>query len=328
MCGSLSAMDKPKVSIVIPAKSFNENLKECLKYCLDLDYPDFEILVLPDFPVELSHAAVRVMPTGPVGPSEKRDLALEHCKGEILAFIDDDAYPTRDWLKNATRFFADPQVAAVGGPAVTPPADGLMEHTSGYVYSSPIVSGQFVYRYTPQRMREVDDYPTCNLLIRKSDFERIGGFDTKFWPGEDTFACLRITKDLRKKIIYSPDVLIYHHRRPLFLPHLRQVWSYALHRGYFAKRFPETSLRFAYFLPSILVLGLIVGLLLSLLNPFIRVFYLAALAFYLFFVFLSSLKGKSAKMILVVFTGIILTHLCYGIGFLKGLFSRKLKEET
>jgi GT2 family glycosyltransferase len=268
------------------------------------------------------------VPTGPIGPSEKRDLALEHCRGEILAFIDDDAYPVRDWLKNAVSYFENPQVAAVGGPAVTPPADGFMEKASGYVYSSPIVSGQFVYRYIPQEMREVDDYPTCNLLIRKSDFEKIGGFDTKFWPGEDTVACLCLTRDLKKKIVYSPDVLVYHHRRPLFLPHLKQVWSYALHRGYFAKRFPETSLRFAYFLPSLLVFGLIAGLLSSLLNPLIRTVYLATLALYLFLVFATSLKGKGAKMILAVFVGIALTHLCYGIGFLKGLFSRKLKEET
>lgn len=320
-------MDKPKVSIVIPAKSFNKNLEECLTYCLDLDYPDFEIIVLPDFSFNAHHPQVKVIPTGPARPAEKRDAALSYCKGEILAFIDDDAYPAKDWLRNAIKYFEGSKVAAVGGPAITPETDSPMQKASGLVYSSSLCSGNLAFRYIPKKQREVDDYPSCNLIVRKSIVEKLGGFDTNFWPGEDTKICLQITNDLHKKIIYAPDVLVYHHRRPLFMPHLKQVWSYALHRGYFVRKFPQTSLRFSYFLPSLLVFGLIAGLVLSLSSPLVRTFYLVALALYLFLVFLSSLKGEGAKMIFVVFAGIILTHLCYGIGFLKGLFSRKLKEE-
>jgi GT2 family glycosyltransferase len=204
--------------------------------------------------------------------------------------------------------------------------DNLRQKASGIIYSTFLVTGLYNYRYTPKHRRQVDDYPSCNFLVRKSVFEELGGFDTVFWPGEDTKLCLDITKRLGKRIIYDPKVLVYHHRRPLFLPHLRQVANYALHRGYFVKRYPQTSLRLSYFVPSIFVGGVILGLCFSLISPFLRVIYLFLLATYLLSVFLFSLS-KNLKLVSLVFSGIILTHLVYGLFFIKGLLSKKLREE-
>ncbi len=320
-------MKYPKVSIIIPVRSDNKNLQECLKYCQRLDYPDYEIIVLPDKAEQLSYSQVKVIPTGAVGPSEKRDIGIKHAQGKILAFLDDDAFPTKDWLKNALPYFEDENVAAIGGPGITPPNDGLKEQASGLVYSSLLAAGSASYRYVPKREREVDDFPTCNLLIRKSIMDSLSGFGIKFWPGEDTKLCLHIVRDLGKKIIYTPKVLIYHHHRPLFIPHLRQIRGYALHRGYFAKRFPHTSRRFPYFIPSLLVIGLFFGWLLGLIQPFFYKIYFGIILSYFSMVLLTSLKGRNLKKIPLVFLGIIATNLTYGVFFLKGLFSRRLKEE-
>jgi GT2 family glycosyltransferase len=314
------------VSIVIPLKEPGRNLEECIGHCLALEYADYEILVLPDGPAELPYPKAKVIPTGAVGPSEKRDLALKHARGEILAFIDDDAFPERSWLKNAVRHFDDPEVAAVGGPAVTPEGDGFMQKASGYVLSSFMGGGGLTFRYIPGEPREVDDYPTCNLLVRRSMMEKLGGFDTRFWPGEDTKLCLEITKKEGKKIIYAPDVLVYHHRRPLFGPHLRQIWSYALHRGYFVKRFPETSLRLSYFLPSLLVLGIVAGFALSLKYEPVRIIYLPIIAVYILAALTSGLQTGDARMAAAVAAGIALTHIYYGTGFILGLLTMNLER--
>ena len=298
-----------------------------MQHCLNLDYPDFEILVLPDNSCTFPYPGIKVVPTGAVGPSHKRDIAREYSEGKILAYLDDDTYPHPDWLRNAVKHFDQKEIAAVGGPAVTPPSDGFMQKASGHVYSSFACSGSLVYRYVPRKGREVDDYPTCNFLVRKEVMEELGGFDTSFWPGEDTIACLQITKNLEKKIVYAPDVLVYHHRRKLFNQHLKQVWSYAVHRGYFVKRFPETSRRLTYFMPTLFVMGLIMGSILSILNPIAQVFFLAALSFYFFLITLESLINTKLIMVPVVISGIFSTHVTYGVGFLKGLFSGRLKEE-
>lgn len=343
----------PKVSVIIPLREDNDYIRETLGYLREVDYPDFEVILLPDEPFDVRcsifnvqgqaavpsaplrtgggrpSAVVKVIPTGPVGPAAKRDLALPHAKGDILAFLDDDTYSERDWLKNAVKYFEDEEVVAIGGPAVTPPSDSPMQKASGCVYASLLGGGAYAYRYIPQKKREVDDYPTCNLLVRKSVLERLGGFDTRFWPGEDTKLCLGITKELGKKIIYAPDVLVYHHRRPLFLPHLKQVRSYALHRGYFVKRFPHTSLRLWYFLPTLLMVGIIGGGLLLLLLPLLRPLYLAGLAVYLLAVVISAMvTSRDLLLTPIVAAGIITTHLTYSLWFVIGLLSSRLSEEA
>ena len=355
------------VSIIVAVKGDNPYLRECIEACLKLDYSDFEILVLPDKELILDYPKTKVIPTGEVTPPIKRDMALEPARGEILAFLDDDAYPVKDWLTKALSYFSDPRIAAVGGPAITPESDDLWQKASGRVYSSWAMAGEHRYRYIPGEKREVEDYPSCNFLVRKSAMRGIGGFNTKFWPGEDTFFCLKIIRDLKKKIIYTPEALVYHHRRRLFKGHLKQIANYGLHRGYFAKRFPETSCKLAYFLPSLWVIGLLIGALFPLI-PALKLAYLSVIISYLALVFISSISSglgyrkpnhgplasglgygcgyrkphhsllayrkpnhgplaSGFRLTLLVFWGIIFSHIVYGIYFIKGLFSKKLQEE-
>ncbi len=314
-----------EVSIVVPVKAFNKNLDQCLKKCLELNYPAFEIICLPDKTFEYDKR-VEIIPTGSIiGPSEKRDLALNKALGQYIAYIDDDAYPCREWLAHAVRHFDDEKVAAVGGPGVTPKEDSLMQKVSGYIYESFLGSGSAINRYLPKKTKEVDDWPSCNLIVRKSVMQKIGGFGNKYWPGEDTVACQRI-KELGYKIIYDPKVLVYHHRRRVFKPHLKQIWNYGLHRGYFVRKIGGNSLRLNYFLPTFLVFFLFFGLL-SLLNPLTTIIYLSFLAIYLFAILFTAISAKDLKAMGLVFFGIILTHLTYGLAFVKGLLSRRLTEE-
>lgn len=331
-----------KISVVIACKGFNPYLEECLRHCLDLDYPDYEIIVLPDREFAYAHPKVKIIPTGEVSPPVKRNKILGNLSGEIIAFIDDDAYPEKNWLKIGASYFKTQEVGAIGGPAVTPQKDSLRQFASGLVYESFLVSDGFTYRYFPEREREVDDYPTCNFIIRREVFEETKGFKTNFWPGEDTFLCLEITKKLHKKILYIPELLVYHHRRPLFFPHLKQISNYALHRGYFAKRFPETSLKLSYFVPSLFFMTLVFSGFMGIFwDIFMTVFFFVVISYvfvsFCFSIFkiisLDNCRNNNLnpynrfKLFIFLFSGIILTHLVYGVYFLKGLISRKLKEE-
>ncbi len=300
---------------------------ENTRRCLGLDYSDFEIILLPDEFLEHDlPETIKVIRTGKVSPPEKRDLGASEAKGEILAFLDSDAFPRKDWLNNAVRHFRDERVGAVGGPAVTPPGSILSEEASGLVYSSFLASGVYIYRYRPGLFREVSDYPSSNFLVRKSLLQEIGGFNTRFWPGEDTVFCQKIVAK-NKKIIYDPEVLVYHYRRRMFRPHLKQVVNYALHRGYFVKRFRGNSLRISYFLPSLLVAGIVAGGILIAFFPFLRFPYFGVISLYLLLVVFSALKHKNPRLMFLVSAGIILTHLFYGVYFIRGLLARRLREE-
>ncbi|GMR04831.1 MAG: glycosyltransferase [Thermodesulfobacteriota bacterium] len=318
------------VSIIIPVKEINDYIRESIPYILAMDYENYEIIIFPDNASKESFARTTVIPTGDMGPAEKRDLALKYAKGEILAFLDDDAYPERDWLSKAVRHFDDEKVAAVGGPAVTPKSDSILQRASGAVFSTWLASGGNEYRYVPGAPREVDDYPTVNLLVRKDIFREAGGFDSDYWPGEDTKLCLDITKKLGKKIIYDPEAVVYHHRRPLFVPHLRQISRYAFHRGYFAKVLPETSLRLSYFVPSLFLIGIVAGVVLSAFyGPAAKV-YVSTISIYFFMLlataFSTTIRERKILVGVLTIPGIFLTHILYGFNFLRGLSTTRYRR--
>jgi len=322
-----------KVSIIIPLKEINEYVREAVSYIEGLDYDKklIEVIVLPDNEGKIYGTFsfdLKIIPTGHIYPGEKRDIGYRKSSGEIVAFIDDDVYCAREWLKKAVEIFeGSAAVAAVGGPAVTPPADKYLQQVSGIIYSSFLGGGNYSYRYMPERRREVDDYPSCNLLVRRSVLDEINGFDTEFWPGEDTVLCLKIVKDLKLKIMYDPEVLVYHHRRDFFGGHMKQVKSYATHRGYFVKRFPETSLRFSYFIPTLftLYLAVLAAMTLIVKGGIALLAFSMPFAVYLLLLFFDGIK--KIKYAPLVIPGIFLNHIFYGIYFIKGILSPKLKEE-
>lgn len=321
-------MKLPQVSVIIPLHKLTKEFYECLQRCLELDYPDYEILVISDSPIKLDYPNMQVISTGQeqTGPAEKRDIAIKQCKGEICAFIDDDAFPAKDWLKNALKHFGNQEVAAVGGPGITPENDSLMQKAGGVVYSSILGSGRNYYRFTPGILREVDDYPAYNLLIRKSILQKTEGFASTFYGGEDTKVCLSII-NLGKKIIYDPAVVVYHHRRPLFINHLKQIKNVGIHRGYFVKAYPKTSCNFFYFLPSsgCIVLGF--SVLLSFFFKPVMTIFLTLLGAWLMAGFISALRiNKNIKIAFLAAFGIIATHITYGIAFLKGLTLKNLQR--
>ncbi len=314
-----------KVSIIIPAKKSSENLRKCLEQCLKLNYDSFEIIVLLDAEENLGFPKTRVLATGNSSPSRKRLVGAEHATGEFLAFIDDDAYPSRDWLKEAMKSFNDEEVAVVGGPAVTPEEDTPSQKASGFVFSSVLVGGPYTYRYFPGKKREVDVCPTCNLIMRKSSFMELGGSDVDFWPGEDTKLCLDVINRLQKKIMYDPKVIVYHHRRKLLVPHLKQIWRYATTPFILTGR--NIFQKILHLFPSLMLIGIILGSILSLMG-YMQLFFLSVASIYAIAVLISSIHscGKSGLSVVpLVFIGTILTHIVYGIGNLKYLVLQEWK---
>lgn len=301
----------PKFSIIIPVRCQTEYLKETLKHLKDQSFKSFEVLVITD---QIS---------GTANPAQKRNLGAQKAKGQYLAFLDDDSYPDKDWLKNVVKLFSA-DITAVCGPCLTPPKDNIFQKASGLVWGSFLGSGGAgVYRNSLQKPRFVDDYPSVNLIVRKKDFLEIKGFDTHHWPGEDTILCLNLTQKLNKKILYHPSVVVYHHRRPVIIPHLQQITRYALHRGHFARIFPKTSLRLGYLTPSLFVTYLfLLPLFINHKSYFIYPLFLYLLL--LFLTFLSFLRHHRLRLSLLATITIPITHLYYGIIFPIGFFKKNL----
>ena len=327
---------EPFVTIVIACPGRSWMLDECLDAIGEQTYRNYETIVLPDEDFAKDGAAarswLRVEPTGKVRPAEKRNIGIREARGEIVAFIDDDAYPDPHWLEYAVKYFGSDGIGAVGGPGITPPGDGFMAKVGGRVYDNLLVSGNYRYRYKAGGVRrDVDDYPSCNLFVRTSILREIGGYRTDFWPGEDTLLCKDII-DSGHRIVYDPWVVVCHHRRPLFGPHLRQLGRYAFHRGYFVRRYPSNSAHFSYFVPSLFVVYLAAwAVLLAVPQPDAMPFWLFAawngflslpLLTYFALVLVTTVSLNPLKWLLTA-CGVFVTHVTYGLRFIQGLCARR-----
>lgn len=317
-----------KFSVIIPARTLNDHLKENITYLKKIRYYDFEVIIVLDEFVKVNfgpkETRFRVVDSGPVGPAQKRNVGSRVASGDVLAFLDDDAYPQPNWLRCAANIFLEnPDLYALGGPALTPPTASFMEKMSGYLLESYLTGGSTIYRYKIAKRKEIDDYPSVNLFVKKEAFDSIGGFDVNYWPGEDTKLCLDLLKKYNKKFLYDPSPIVYHHRRELFKPLLQQIARYGRHRGYFARKFPKNSRKFQYFVPALFVLGLVFGLILSFIIPKLWMVYSAVLFLYVILAFAEAQKvtieQKDFSAFKFMFFGILLTNLYYGTNFISGL---------
>lgn len=331
---------QPAISVIIvDYKKDNPLVVECLDHIIKQTYTNFETILLTDYPVSLKYPKLIKKSYGKyVGPAVKRDDGVKIANGEIVAFIDDDAYPDSQWLRQIAGSFTDPQVAAVGGPGMTPPGSTWQEEVSGWFSASPIGGGPFTFRFLPGKKMDVDDYPSMNLSVRKSDFLKVGGFDSNYWPGEDTKLCLDLVHKLHKKIIYNPKAVVYHHRRPLWRPHFRQNGNFGVHRGYFARILPQTSFKLEYFGPSFLLLGLfylIIFRLTGIENAFLSAVYSIGSALFILYLLAIIINGAwIAKMSGNLIYGALsipvtlATILWYGLKFIQGFLSPRKVENS
>jgi glycosyltransferase involved in cell wall biosynthesis len=325
-------MSTKKYSFIIPVKEINEYIRESIPRLLLLAGDDFEILVYPDEMTDDTWPKTRQIASGSVGPAQKRNMAIRDARGEILIFIDDDAYPRDDFLEIIGKDFEDENIVAVGGPAITPKESSFWQRVSGATFLSSL-SGGFPERYrSVGKKKFVADWPSVNLSIRKNIFDELGGFGGDYWPGEDTKLGFDLLMKKNIMILYDPELVVFHHRREGLVKHVKQISAYGLHRGYFAKRYSKTSFNWRYFMPSLLVIFIFGGGILAFFSKIFLELYIFGWVVY-FVAFFNAFYDiySHEKNILVTLAAsyyIFLTHIFYGLRFLQGLlFTRNLKSK-
>jgi cellulose synthase/poly-beta-1,6-N-acetylglucosamine synthase-like glycosyltransferase len=321
-----------KYTFVIPVKEINDYIKGSIPKLFLFLREDFEILIYPDETTKDTWPKTRQIASGAVGPAQKRNLAIRDAKGGILIFIDDDAYPKDDFLEILEKDFQDEKIVAVGGPAITPKESRFWQKVSGATFLSSL-SGGFPERYKPiGKKKFVSDWPSVNLSIRKNIFKELGGFGGDYWPGEDTKLGFDLLMKKNIKILYDPELVVYHYRREGLVKHVKQISAYGLHRGYFAKKYSRTSLNWRYFMPSLFVLFIIFG---GIFSYFSKIFLeLYILGWIIYFVAILNAfydiycHEKNILVTLAASYYIFLTHIFYGLRFLQGfIFTRELKSK-
>ena len=316
-----------KVSIIIPTKKIDNLTMKCIEECEKLDYKNFEIIVLPDaqLPENISVSSkVKIIPTGEVYPSIKKNKGVKFAEGEICAFIDSDAYPDKNWLKNGVlHLLKDENIVGVGGPNLATSDSSFLEKMSDLILSSFIFMGKFASRYIIYKPYYPVELPSCNLLLKKEVFEKFSLFPEDALTGEDAFLCFKVQKN-GKSIFYSPDVIVFHRRRPLFLPFLKQIFNYGRDKSWVLKKlnFVERIKKICYYTIPFLVTSFFILFLFSFWFHFLRKVVVFLFLFYFFLILFESIK-KGKKFFYFLLLGAIGVHIFYYTGFIYGIFKKK-----
>jgi glycosyltransferase involved in cell wall biosynthesis len=327
-------MKKYFFSIIIPVKRINSYVYETVKHIQNQNYNNWEVIIVENTlskKINFKNRKIKVISSGTVGPGDKRDLASKLAMGEILTFLDDDSFPSKNYLNTANFFFNKyKKIVGLGGPSITPNSNSLLQKVSGSVFLSKY-SGGFPERYVSyKKIKSINDWPSVNLMIKKKHFFQVEGFNCKFWPGEDTDLCYKITKKLNLKLLYIPNLIVFHHRRESLISHIKQISAYGLHRGFFFKTKPETSRKIKFLFPSLFFIFCLVSGITLIFNfesyltlPFILLWIVYLLMLIKCFYDIQFYNNN----LLISFLSlplIFITHFFYGMYFIKGSLSKNL----
>jgi len=226
----------PFVSIIIPVRNEAGLLKNCLESISNLDYPKDRVeVIIADGMSDDNTAEVARLHGAKVVLNERqtvspgRNIAFKNSSGEIIAFTDADCVVDKNWLRNSLKYFEDKTVACAGGPNLTPPDEGDFGRAVGFVFNQRMFAAGSIHARELREVKEVRSIPGCNAVYRKSALDKVMPIDESLLTCDDTELNQRLL-DKGYKLLYTPDVFVWHHRRPNPKGLFRQMYRYAIGR--------------------------------------------------------------------------------------------------
>ena len=226
----------PRISVVVCSYNGARTIRDTCEGLRKLQYPNFEVIVVDDGSKDATAAIAneygfRVISTENCGLSSARNTGADAAAGEIVAYIDDDAYPDPHWLTYLASTFMTTNYAAVGGPNIAPAGDGWIAECVAHAPGGPV--------HVLLNDRDAEHIPGCNMAFRKDRLINIGGFDPRFRSaGDDVDVCWRI-QDQGWKIGFNPAAMVWHHRRNSLRAYWRQQKGYGHAEALLEAKWPE-----------------------------------------------------------------------------------------
>ncbi len=200
-----------KASIIIPSYNSFRTIPATIEHILKQD--NFccvhEVLVVDssddnvtkDFLYSIKHEKVRIIDSGiRVMPSIQRNIGAHEAKGDLLVFIDSDAFPAKNWLAKVMAAYKEGWIAG-GGAYLVP----------DFQKDNKVALAQYYFEFggflPVGKARILDIMPACNIFCDRVFFLSIGGFPN-IRAAEDSLFCLAVSKHV--KMIFMPDACVYH----------------------------------------------------------------------------------------------------------------------
>ena len=199
-------MGLPKVSITIPIYNDGASIERCIESLRAQAYPEekIELVVIDDgstdgietwFPRK--YPEVKFIRRERSGPDHSRNHAITIASGEILGFIDSDCMADPNWIKEGLSVLLKEEASIVTGPLVH--GDRILDKVMALHEFGEFLS---------HRSREISNFVTCNLLVRREIFQTLK-FPTHVWMGGDRLFAWKLHQ-LGIRMRYHGPMRVFH----------------------------------------------------------------------------------------------------------------------
>jgi cellulose synthase/poly-beta-1,6-N-acetylglucosamine synthase-like glycosyltransferase len=296
-----------KISIIIPVKPGGAVAALAGLKNLEPDSPDHEVIIAEG-----------------KKPSRQRNMAAREASGDILYFLDDDALVVPDALKRIAACFAGQNVAAVGGPSLTPPGESIFQRTIAWALASRFGGGAVRNRYrSVGALRDTDDRELilCNLAFRRETYLSFRGLDERLYPNEENELIDRLIKS-ESRLLHDPGLIVTRSQRATLAAFIRQMKTYG--RGRAEQTLISRSLSFKAIIPALFVIYVVMLPLFS----WVWWYNLPAFVYLVAILINMAAAVQSDGLPLAMRLPMVYTllHFCYGAGFIAGLFSPRYNK--
>ena len=248
--------DRPRLSLVVCTRNRASQLPKALEAFEKIDCQQAWELVLVDngstdqtpdiikaFAASCAHP-VQILHASQPGLSCARNVGLRAARGEIVAFTDDDCYPSHDYVDALLGCFDDMEIGFVGGRVTLHDPDD---------HPISILTATEPREWSPGSFIQAGSIHGCNMAFRREALDAIGEFDealgagTKLQSGEDIDALARVLASGYRGRYDPRPVVAHHHGRKPGDDISNLTYGYDLGRGaYFYKGLKRPGCRRKY----------------------------------------------------------------------------------
>lgn len=256
--------------------------------------------------------------------SIQRNMGIQKATGKYLFLFDDDVIIPSGVVEKVVEIFEQrSDIHVIGGPNLTPPSDNFLQHCFGYAHANYFVGLKTAARYYQSNTTKADEnlLISCNLAFR-SEILKKNLFDPNLYCNEENELLNRIVQQ-NKKLFYSKDFFVYHHRRKNIAAYIKQIFRWGIGRT--AHMLKHVSHSNPIFLVPLAFVFYLISLIL-----FHPLWYLTPFLLYLILDLIFSIQvvitSKQISSIFVMPWLFLLTHISYGLGLLWGFLEKVFKK--
>ena len=312
----------PPVTVIMPVLNEESHLEASVQSILSQSYPTDVELILALGPSHDSTNAIAKL----LAKKDKRiklldnprglttvglNAAIKIAKHDYIVRIDAHSEPAENYLQDGIRILIEQDADEVGG-IMHAQGRSAFQKAVAFAYTSRWGIGGASYHVGGEAGEAESAYLG---IFKKSALERVGGYDEAIIRGEDWELAQRIKKT-GGKVWFSPELRVTYWPRGRFGRLVKQFYSTGVWRGDLTRRdIGGASKR--YFVPPVLFIGLVLGLVLLAFGQLIGV--LPAAAYLLGITLVAVLaKGLSLKSRAALVIALATMHLSWGWGFIRG----------